>query len=257
VHHGAALGGSVTALVRPESFRSHALRRVVRVELPGADARPDFLCEDGRVRESSGANTDVADCSAGAGAVWSSQGLALSLPATAASLRYARVDLPPAATWRSASCVRADGRRVTPENVWITGARAGRPAAVHLFDVASVVGDYAFTFSEGSSGNRAPRVLPMGDVTASAGSQVEVAVAGDDPDGTLPALEAAPLPAGARFMLTQPGRGSFDWTPTTAQVGVYRVRVTASDGEASGYENLLVEVVRSLADPAGTLLLFR
>jgi len=90
-------------------------------------------------------------------------------------------------------------------------------------------------------GNRASESVPIGvsdhptgaapvladpaDRSVRVGDAVRIQLTASDADGDALAFSAAPLPAGATLSAT----GLFAWTPTSAQVGTFRIAFTASD----------------------------
>ena len=56
-------------------------------------------------------------------------------------------------------------------------------------------------------------------------------VSATDPNGTTPALAAAPLPVGATFLDNGDGTGDFNWTPTFDDAGTYPIMFYAIDSE--------------------------
>jgi len=94
--------------------------------------------------------------------------------------------------------------------------------------------------------NAPPELAPVGGRTVQAGSRLSFQVAASDPDGTVPALEAAPLPAGASFADHGDGTAQFSWTPQESAEGDHEVTFTASDGELADEETVIITV-----QPAG------
>ncbi len=89
---------------------------------------------------------------------------------------------------------------------------------VHLYRIAN-------------GGTNNPPVLdPIGPKNTQENVQLLFTVSASDADGTIPALSASTLPTGAVFTDNLDGTGTFDWTPTYSQAGVYPVTFYASDG---------------------------
>jgi len=82
----------------------------------------------------------------------------------------------------------------------------------------------------GSAENSAPNISPVADQSVVVGSNLSFDVTALDPDGTTPVLYAENLPGGAGFVDHGDGTGTFDWTPSLSDIGVYNVRFIASDG---------------------------
>ncbi len=92
--------------------------------------------------------------------------------------------------------------------------------------------------------NNKPNWTPIGNKSVTAGQLLAFTVSASDPDLTIPALSAAPLPAGASFVDTVGGGlGEFSWTPTPQQVGSHQVLFIASDGIAADSEQVTITVL--------------
>jgi hypothetical protein len=74
-------------------------------------------------------------------------------------------------------------------------------------------------------------------------------VSATDPEAEIPTLTASPLPSGATFVDNGNGTGSFSFTPTYAQAGVYQVTFTASDGTNTDDEIVTITVNNVNRDP--------
>lgn len=246
--HSDELGGELTSLI--DDVNTHFLTRVVRVDLPGRDGITDFLARDGdvyRVYESNGADTLVMNQTASSSLHYQSQSgsavrYRLSVPVTAGFL-YVQLPDPYHGEKRIKAALRSDGKPIKTENVWLSKKRDGQSWQyfVNLFD-AHGTGDYTITFDDPTALPQAPVLQFITDQTCVEGRQLSFVVAAGDPDGTVPALSAAPLPAGAHFSDQRDGHGIFDWTPVIGQAGNYRVRFTAGDGIFSDEKTAAITV---------------
>ena len=63
------------------------------------------------------------------------------------------------------------------------------------------------------------------------GQTLQFLVMASDPDGTMPNLTAENLPTNASFIDSGDGTGTFEFNPDGGQLGVYVVRIIASDGD--------------------------
>lgn len=77
--------------------------------------------------------------------------------------------------------------------------------------------------------NRPPAVTVPGPQSIGEGDRLRFEVSATDPDGDVAALEASPLPAGARFEDHADNTGTFEWTPAFGAAGAYSVTITARD----------------------------
>ena len=76
--------------------------------------------------------------------------------------------------------------------------------------------------------NQPPVFPPIGDKSVQATALLTFTVSATDPEGAPLTFQAANLPPGASF---EPAAATFNWTPTSAQAGVYpNVRFQVSDG---------------------------
>ena len=92
------------------------------------------------------------------------------------------------------------------------------------------------------AGNQAPVLATIGSKSTTENVQLAFAISATDPDQTIPVLTASQLPAGASFVNNLNGSGSFTWTPTFVQAGVYNVIFVASDGSRADTEVVVINV---------------
>ncbi len=254
--HADELGGELTSLIG--AVNTHFLVRDVLVDLPGRDGIRDFLARDGgvyRVYESQNTAAEVPDRSAAASLRYldrEGSRTRYALRAEAApGLLYVRLTDPYRGGRVIDGALRSDGKRIRPENIWLSRTRDGHgwKYFVNLFD-ANGTGRYILTFEEPERQPRSPVLRYIGARSVLEAEQLSFVVEAGDPDGAIPALSAAPLPVGARFTDTGEGRGVFDWTPAPGQAGVYVVRFTASDGALSDAQSVAISV-RAATDADG------
>ncbi len=101
------------------------------------------------------------------------------------------------------------------------------------------------------AGNQPPVLAAIGPHSGFEGAVMTFNTSATDPDGTIPALTAINLPLNATYFDSANGRGTFTFTPTYAQAGVYNVTFIASDGTLADSE--LVVITISNADRAPIL----
>jgi hypothetical protein len=142
------------------------------------------------------------------------------------------------------AATRSDGKVIKPDNVWISKIRTaehGWDYFVNLFD-ANGTELYTLVF-EGMLDDPQPPVFEtIPDQTVCEGDLVSFVVTASDPNGTIPALSAEPLPVGVSFLDQGDGRGLFEWTPAAGQAGEYPFTFRASDGELSATQQMTVFV---------------
>ena len=86
----------------------------------------------------------------------------------------------------------------------------------------------AITVNDG--GNQAPILFAIGNQSVPENINLNFVVNAVDPDSTVPTLLTSTLPTGALFTDNGDGSGTFDWTPSFAQEGIYDVTFYADDG---------------------------
>ena len=95
-----------------------------------------------------------------------------------------------------------------------------------------------------SAANAAPVLDPVGDKTATAGTELAFTATASDPDAgdtltfTLATGTSGTVPAGASIT----AGGAFTWTPNATQIGTHTFDVCVSDGELSDCETIDVIV---------------
>ena len=99
--------------------------------------------------------------------------------------------------------------------------------------------------------NRAPVLAPIGARTIVAGSLLQIALSGSDPDGDALTYTATSLPTGA----TMAG-AIFDWTPSATQTGTYSVTFAVSDGTLSASETVTITVTDAPVVPTNLITNF-
>jgi hypothetical protein len=254
--HSDELGGKLTSLL--EAVNTHFLVHDVLVDLPGRDTIKDFLAKDGdvyRTYESEGIDTDVTDQSSYSSLVFKSQTgtestYTLSTPATTGFM-YVRLTDPFGGQKIVKEVVRSDGKRIKPENGWLSKTRVGSNPWQYFFNLfdANTANSYTVVFTDSAAGPHAPVLQFIPDRTGVEGQQLSFIVEATDPDGTIPLLSASPLPALARFTDRGNGTGIFDWTPATGQAGRYEITFTASDGVLKTSQRVAITIISTGNNP--------
>ena len=247
--HANELGGEVTSII--EAANTHTLVRDVLVDLPERDGLRDFLAKDGgilRVYESEGVDSVVLDQSASSSLQPTSQGqgpLAYSLVAPVTSgFMWVQVPDPANGAKHLKEVIRSDGKRIKPENVWLSKTRNGDhtwSCFFNLFDVNTTT-SYAVTFLDPEAEARPPVLALIPDLSGIEGTRLAFTVSASDPDGTTPTLSASPVPALASFADGGDGTAVFDWTPAVGQAGRYEITFRASDGVLHTLQRAAIQV---------------
>ena len=235
--HSDELGGELTSLL--EAANTHFLVHDVLVDLPGRDHIRDFLAKDGgvyRIFESDSVDTEVLNQSASSklqikGNYGSEVHYTLSTPVTSGFM-YVQLPDPQSGQKVLKEMIRSDGKRIKPENAWLSKSRNDDHTWQHfvnLFDV-NTMNFYTLIFDDAAAMPQAPVLQFIPDRSMADGEQLSFIVEASDPDGTIPSLFAAPLPALATFTNQGDGIGVFEWTPAAGQAGRYEITFRASDG---------------------------
>jgi len=89
----------------------------------------------------------------------------------------------------------------------------------------------------------APPVLaPIGSQSVDENVNLNFGVSATDADATTPTLSTSTLPSGANFTPNGDGTGTFDWTPTFADAGVYSVTFYATDAVTADVDSEIVSI---------------
>ena len=252
--HSDELGGELTSLL--EAVNTHFLVHDVMVDLPGRDGIRDFLAKDGgvyRVYESESMDTDVLDQSSFSNFQFTGQTwrYTLSTPVTAGFM-YVQLPDPFIGNKVIKEVVRSDGKRIKPENAWLSKTRNEDHTWQHfinLFDV-NTTNSYTVVFEDAAAAPDAPVLQFIPDQSRAEGQQLSFIVEASDPDGTIPSLSTAPLPALATFTDQGDGKGIFNWTPAVGQAGRYEITFRASDGMLEDSQRVVITIY-SMVDTDG------
>ncbi|HUT69840.1 MAG TPA: choice-of-anchor U domain-containing protein [Desulfatiglandales bacterium] len=242
--HSDELGGELTSLL--DAVNTHFLVRDVLVDVTGRDSIRDFLAKDGesyKVYESETVDTEVTDESGASSLSGSGYSYTLSTPVTPGFI-YVKLPDPHGGQKELKEVVRSDGKRIKPDNAWLTKERNENQEweyFIHLFD-ANSRGSYTVSFEHGAGQNHAPVLEFIPDRTRVEGEQLSFIVSASDEDGTTPSLTALPRPALATFTDQGDGIGIFDWTPAVGQAGRYEVTFKASDGVLEDSQRVVLRV---------------
>jgi len=94
--------------------------------------------------------------------------------------------------------------------------------------------------------DRPPVLDAIGFKMVTEGHTLSFRVHATDPDGTTPMLyTSTPIPQNATFVDSGNGAGSFLFTPSYVQSGLYQITFYASDGELNDYEQVMIQVVEA------------
>jgi photosystem II stability/assembly factor-like uncharacterized protein len=94
--------------------------------------------------------------------------------------------------------------------------------------------------------NHPPHLASIGSKSVLQNQLLAFTVTASDSDGTIPALSASGLPAGATFTDSLNGHGSFRWTPGV--LGSFSVKILASDGVSADSQLVSITVLDSLSN---------
>jgi hypothetical protein len=95
------------------------------------------------------------------------------------------------------------------------------------------------------AGNQAPVLDSIGPKTVAEAKTLKLRVHATDPDGTIPALLARNKPTNSTFVDSGNGSGSFTFTPSYDQAGLYTVTFVATDGSLRDSEMVVITVTET------------
>ncbi|MCH7879251.1 MAG: hypothetical protein IH914_08065, partial [candidate division Zixibacteria bacterium] len=101
------------------------------------------------------------------------------------------------------------------------------------------------TISVTEAGNQPPVLAAIGAQVTTEGIVLAFGVSASDPDGTVPAITASPIPSGAVFIDNGNGTASFSWTPDFTQAGTFNITFSASDGILTDGETVTITVIEA------------
>ena len=93
--------------------------------------------------------------------------------------------------------------------------------------------------------NLAPVLAPIGAKSVVEGAALNFGVTAFDGDGTIPSLSTSTIPTNASFVDNGNGTGSFAFSPTYTQAGVYPVTFYATDGVDTDSEVVAITVTEA------------
>ena len=254
-YHSDSLGGELTSLI--ERVDTHTLVGLVRNDLPGRDARRDFLARPNggdtlALFESGGSDTPVEDVSSQSMLELVDQSAEeqvyeLTFSAVAGPV-YSVLPDPTGGDGEITSVWRSDGKSLLPVNYWTRRSKIDgeRVSQVHLFDVNST-GEYQIAYAATGAGNRPPELDPVSAQSIAVGQTLQIQFTASDPDGDSLTFSVDPLPEGASLTGSGSGSATLNWQPQAHQAGVYNPQVSVSDGVLSDQQVFAIEVT----DPAG------
>jgi hypothetical protein len=263
ITHAPEFGGALTSLIPDDAISTHRLIGQVVVDLPGRDPVPDFLGCDAmtgdifapRLYESDNEQVEepVDYFAPGSAAVvlTPGNGTATLSVDTASTLLYVRASSPIAAD-KLVRAVRSDGKVLPAANCWISKNKDNNLNWVYwlnLFDTSKQAGQtYALTFVDPLQANHPPVLSIVGgpNFRFAANRACSIGVLGTDADGTIPSLMVGSLPDGATFADNKNGRGVFQWTPNSNQIGGYSIQFRASDGLATSSKSAQVQILEAV-----------
>jgi len=112
-------------------------------------------------------------------------------------------------------------------------------------DDSSAVDSEVVTINVTEFGNQLPILATIGNKSTTENVNLNFGISATDIE-SVPALMTSALPAGAGFVDNGNGTGSFDWTPTFLQSGIYNVTFYATDDSlAVDSETITINVIEA------------
>jgi PKD repeat protein len=93
------------------------------------------------------------------------------------------------------------------------------------------------------AGNQRPIIDPIGPRVVNEGQNLNFAVTAHDLDMTIPLLTTSTLPSNASFVSHGDGTGTFNFSPSFTQAGIYTILFIATDGQLADTEAVQVTVI--------------
>ncbi|NBD95243.1 MAG: hypothetical protein GVY11_02050 [Gammaproteobacteria bacterium] len=249
-YHSDSLGGELTSLI--DRVDTHTLVGLVRNDLPGRDARRDFLARPNggdtlALFESSGADAPVEDVSSQSVLELVDQSAEeqvyeMTFPALAGAV-YSVLPDPTGGEGEIASVWRSDGKQLLPVNYWTRPSKVEGQwvSQVHLFDVNSS-GEYQITYTVTGGSNQPPELDPVSAQSVAVGQPLQIEFTASDPDGDSLNFSIDPMPEGAGLTDNGDGSATLNWQPQAHQAGTYNPQVSVSDGALSDQQVFEIEV---------------
>jgi PKD repeat protein len=131
-----------------------------------------------------------------------------------------------------------------------TGTFNFNPSYVHagVYSVTFIASDGSLADSEvvaitvNEAGNQRPVLASIGPKSVAEGATLNFNTTASDPDGSTPTLSAVGVPTNATFTDNGNGTGTFHFSPSFAQGGLYSVTFIASDGALADSELVAITV---------------
>jgi len=111
----------------------------------------------------------------------------------------------------------------------VTQSGAIGPADVSVTNLASGMISNILISGYTYDANGAPVLAPIAAQQVTEGQPLSFGISASDPEAGIPVLTSSTLPGLATFTDNLDGTGSFDWTPTYLEAGVYNVTFYATD----------------------------
>ncbi|HSH00288.1 MAG TPA: putative Ig domain-containing protein, partial [candidate division Zixibacteria bacterium] len=102
------------------------------------------------------------------------------------------------------------------------------------------------------AGNQAPVLAAIGPRSTNENVNLNFSVSSTDAEST-PTVTTSALPGGASFTPNGSGGGTFDWTPTFVQAGVYQVTFTTTDASLAVDSEVVTITVNEVGNQAPVL----
>ncbi len=250
-----------TSLSLIDSVNIHEIIHAVRIDVPDDDQKPDFLAndvEDPDYLPETLYNSDGSTSPVNVirdplidGQI-TNNNLEVTLTANPPSgWVYIRADDPGQENFRLKQVIRSDGREIrVDENAWTTHRTIRlidhptfRQHLLHILDYTDgSIYQYTLIYEDILKFPEPPVMMFIPDRSFPEGLHFGFLVKASDPNRTTPAISVSPLPTGATFTDQGSGEGKFDWATKAGDAGKYEMTFTASDGELSVSQDVIVTI---------------
>ena len=126
---------------------------------------------------------------------------------------------------------------------WTPGfTDAGAYNVTFYADDGALIDSEQVVITVNEAGNQSPLLAAIGAQSTTETVNLNFGINASDPDATIPSLTTSTLPTGATFVDNGDGSGTFDWTPTFTDAGIYNVTFYADDGALIDSEQVVITV---------------
>ncbi|MDO6541920.1 hypothetical protein [Photobacterium sanguinicancri] len=249
--HSSELGGQLTSLI--EDVNTHTLLHRVLVQLPGHDVVSDLLSDDAgiiRVYDTEGSINDVSLIQTVASPLNENT---FTIPVMSRNgLKLIQLPSPNDKT-EVPVVIRNDGKRIAPENVWLSKVQQGNEQVfnytLNIFD-NDPKGQFYINYNSQPQENRPPRLSTIPLTIGFTHETSSLSIVASDADNDPLSFKWKGLPSGMVVTQVTANTLKLVWQPGANQQGNHRITVSANDGTEQVSQPLFF-TIRSNTDRDG------